>query len=341
MDEVRDAYKLGLSVTAVLCATCEDRQQCLHMQLKDRAEASQHTVSTMARMRHRQLSRGAAGREFVRIDENCIDLLRPCVKVRLPVLRLVLLAVKHSHDFASQNSDPDIQATRDFLEVVLLCGKQVTTAFENATSHVALHPAQTAAKPKLADFVLMKGLRRSGIDGKKMVIADAMHLLIGFACGELVSCRLQVTRGKKDDKETALVGVWETQLPLDGNGRLTSSVILADATANAEMLSRIIAHPVNDITPQGSIRYEKRVVQIPLDIKRGTKVEVFLKTVRGILVANPSKTRVGPSSVTATTCRTCRGWATCSANELSRAPILVQVTTGPRMNGRNLVSICY
>lgn len=293
MDEVDDAYRLGISVTAALCATCKFRKQCDHVRLKDHAEGSLHSVSTMARMKQRQLARAANGRELVRVDENCIDLLRPCDTVRLPELGLALLAVRTAHSFATQNSDPDIRATEDFLKGVLTSGKQLTIALEHFDSDRCLIPESCVEKPKLADFVLMKGLRQSGIDKNTTVIADAMHLLIGFACGELSKCCLQVSRGKSGNMERTLVGVWETQLPRDENGQLTSAIVLADATANSEILSQLIDEPVIDITPQGSVRHQKRVMQIPRDIKRGTTVDVFLKEVRGILIANPNKARVG------------------------------------------------
>ena len=90
-----------------------------------------------------------------------------------------------------------------------------------------------------------------------------------------------------------MVGVWHTDLPRNQNGSLSSPILFSDATANPDILRRVLGEEVTDITPRKAIRHHKRVLQIPLDIKRTTKSSTFLQSVRGILLTFPNKQRVG------------------------------------------------
>lgn len=292
MDEVMKLYKLGIFVPSALCSTCEFRKDCPHINEKDRAEAAPHSVATMARMELNQLSRIGSGRDFIKIDENCLNLLRPLVKVGVDDLRAVVEAVKASLRFISQADDLDIKKCSDFFKTLKEIGEATIAAITDASTTCSLPVGETGKLPKLAEFVMTKGFQRAKTESRKK-LADAKELLFGIVSGELHRCVIQVDQEPDGEFTKSIVGVWKTDLPRNDDGEIACPIIFADGTSAPELLMKIISEPVIDITPKGAIQTHKRVVQVPIDIKRSTRPAAFLNLVRGLLVANPSKKRVG------------------------------------------------
>ena len=290
-DEVQRLYRIGVSIPSAMCSTCESARGCDHLQSKDRAERALHSVATMARMEHLQLARIGANKDFIKIDENAVNLLRPTVKVEPEHLRAVLNAVEAAsqHDITSNHPD-----TKVFFEMVASCGRDLLAGLENATACTDIPVPNRQDAPPMVEFLLAKGYRKSGVDASKAGLASAKNLLFGFACGELMRCVVQVDHDeRRKEAVKSLVGVWATELPRDAQGHLKCPVVFADGTADTEILAAILSDTVIDITPAHRIRPAHRIVQIPLDIKRSTSAESFLEMVRGIMIANPTKKRIG------------------------------------------------
>jgi hypothetical protein len=290
-DEVERLYRLGVSIPSAMCSTCEFARQCQHLSSKDKAERASHSVATMARMEHFQLARIGANKDFVKIDENAVDLLRPTVKVDADHLRAVLNAVEAAAQYDFTSSNPDAKV---FFNLVASHARDLLAGLETATACTEIPvPNRQDALP-MVEFLLTKGYRKAGVDSTKTGLAPAKDLLFGFSCGELIRCMVQVDHDeRRKEAVKSIVGVWAMDLPRDAQGHLKCPVVFADGTADAELLTAIIGETVTDITPSGRICPAKRVVQIPLDIKRGTRAEAFLEMVRGIMVANPTKKRIG------------------------------------------------
>lgn len=291
-EKVQKLYRLGISIPSALCSTCEFRTGCPHLSEKDKAESAPHSIGTMARMEERQLARVGASKEFVKIDENAINLLRPCVKVPAENVRAVLAAVEAAARLTTNSSD--FQKGKESLQAVASRGGKLLAALETATTCTDV-PIPIHIRPHaVVEFLLAKGFRQARIDPRSSEIAEAKKLLFGFASGELIRCVIQVDydeKGQQQDK--FLVGVWATGLPRDTQGRVKCPIVFADGTADAELLQMLVGEPVVDITPPGYITPARRLVQIPVDVKRATKAESFLEIVRGIMIADPSKKRVG------------------------------------------------
>lgn len=290
-DEVQRMYRLGVSVPSALCSTCDFARRCPHIQSKDNAERASHSVATMARMEYLQLARIGANKEFIKVDEDAVSLLRPTVKVDPDHLRAVLNAVEAASQHELTSCEPDAKA---FFGTLASCGSKLLTHLENATACTDIPVPNRTDAPPMVEFLLTKGYKTAGVDSTKAGLATAKDLLFGFACGQLTRCVVQVDHDeRRKGPEKCLVGVWTTELPHDVNGQLKCPIVFADGTADAEILADIIGEPVIDITPAGRISPAKRIVQVPLDIKRSTSAESFLEIVRGIMIANPSKTRIG------------------------------------------------
>lgn len=291
-DEVERLYRVGISIPSALCSACEYQGGCPHLSEKDRAEAAPHSIGTMARMEESQLARIGATKEFIKVDENAINLLRPFAKVGADDLRAVLVAVEAAIQLAANLSD--FHQGQAFLQVMVSGGTKLLSAIAHATTCMDIPIPKRTDQPAMVDFLMAKGFRQAKIDAKQSKIAEAKKLLTGFTGGELLRCVVQVDRSENGQKEGKfLVGVWATALPRNANGRVKCPIVFADGTADAELLQMLIGDPVVDITPPGHIKPARRLVQIPIDIKRSTTAESFLETVRGIMIANPTKTRIG------------------------------------------------
>lgn len=291
-DDVQRLYRLGISIPSALCSTCEVHRNCPHLSEKDIAEAAHHSIGTMARMEESQLARIGAAKEFIKIDENAINLLRPLAKVGADDLRAVLVAVEAASQLAASSSD--FRHSKAFLQALMSSGTQLLSAIAHATTCTDIPIPKSTDHPAVVEFLMAKGFRQARIDAKQSKIAEAKKLLFGLAGGELLRCVVQVDDSENGQKEgTFLVGVWATALPRNANGRVKCPIVFADGTADAEMLQLLIGEPVVDITPPGHVKPARRLVQIPVDVKRSTTAESFLEIVRGIMVANPTKKRIG------------------------------------------------
>ena len=72
-----------------------------------------------------------------------------------------------------------------------------------------------------------------------------------------------------------------------------TTVWLADATADRELLEAGIGRAIHDGTPDGRLELQKSVTQIERDITRKTSPETLKAILRGVLVERPDANRVG------------------------------------------------
>ncbi|QDU94126.1 primase alpha helix C-terminal domain-containing protein [Lignipirellula cremea] len=293
MEQAAQHYKFGIVVPSALCSTCEFQTDCPHVSERQRAEAAPHTVGTMARMEGGSLARVGANRGLIRIDEDSLNLLRPTVKTSISAVRRFTLAVEAAIDFERRITDADVSACVPFLVKMKASCEEIAAAAERADADEAIPVEDGLPIPKMLEFVLKKGFDLSGLESKTGDLAAAKKVLVGLVSGELRRCVIQVWTDDSKGREEAVVGVWQTELPVDKNGSLNTTVLLSDATADSTLLRRVLGKELIDITPAVTVRRQRRVVQVPLDVKRSTTSGSFLKILRGLLLAFPDKRRVG------------------------------------------------
>ena len=292
MAEVKVSYQYGTVVPAALCVTCEFSRDCPHLQQRAAAEQSPHTVGTMARLEQDSLARVGMTKALIRVDEDALRFLRPMVKASLPAIKKLRLVVETAAEFTAKSEDPHIRSTKAFLLAMRDWAGNLLTIAKTADQEISIPLKDGIGVPRALEFVVKKGFELEEIKSKRDELAQAKRLLVGLTSGEVRRCVLQVHK-EKGDLTKSVVGVWHTDLPRNQNGSLSSPILFSDATANPDILRRVLGEEVTDITPRKAIRHHKRVLQIPLDIKRTTKSSTFLQSVRGILLTFPNKQRVG------------------------------------------------
>ena len=122
-DEARIAQQAGLDVGIALCPRCPHYQKCLYQTLRKQARNAKHAVATHARAAH-SLFAPAINRQMVFIHEDCLNLLRPVLRITskktgnsasLPDLENVLLVAKQANRHAKAMQD---QAKVEFSAVL-------------------------------------------------------------------------------------------------------------------------------------------------------------------------------------------------------------------------------
>lgn len=103
---------------------------------------------------------------------------------------------------------------------------------------------------------------------------------------------MTATTQKPIDQKTTtmkkmIVGIWKNLPPEN------AVVIFNDATANREDLEALLGRTVVDITPEGHLANQKRVVQFPIDLTRHASPTRFLAVLRGILIEFPAARQIG------------------------------------------------
>ncbi len=301
MDEVNRQYKYAIVVPSALCSTCEYRTGCPHLAARELAEKARHSVGTMARMENASLARIGANKELIRIDEDSINLLRPKEKASVQVVSRFLGALEAAISFVERNrhashdreGDSETLTCLAFLRQMKRTGEKLVSnaTFANADMEVSI--GCRVAAPKNLEFLLKKGFELSGIESKSGELGRAKKVLVGLVSGELQRCVIQVTKDCKERSVKAVVGVWQTELPRKADCSFTAPILFSDATADKELLETVLGLPIIDITPKAFVANQRRVFQVPLDVKRNTAKEQFFKILRGLLVRFPDKKRVG------------------------------------------------
>jgi hypothetical protein len=143
---------------------------------------------------------------------------------------------------------------------------------------------------------LYRAIRQQGIGNHD---ADAVQLVTRAAAGELLSLEVVTDATERtvdgDDGQQRvdrrlhhyLVGRWRPAIPAG------ASVIMLDATSDADNVAAVAGRPVDDRTPAGRIEGAHQVVQITDDITRGASSRTVAGIVDAFLIANPGVTRLG------------------------------------------------
>jgi hypothetical protein len=239
----------------------------------------------MARLQNHTLCQVGQNKKLVRIDEDCINFLRPTQKAKLDTMRLLLPAFQISFQFAKNSTNPDFAQCEPILKSLIHELNELIERADSVTSETEVKVPFPSTIPVAHEFVLNVGLRTLPINRD---LAAATRIMIGIASGRLRRLVIQVSQHWQGT-EKHFLGVCETKLPENPDQIL----ILSDATADRELLQKILVRPLVDITPQGHVAPHHRIVQIPIDVKRTTEDSSVVALLRDIMISNPTKSRIG------------------------------------------------
>jgi hypothetical protein len=300
--DARIAQNAGLNVGEALCPDCKFAKNCTYQLLREKARTARHSVCTHARASSSAFD-AIGDRSLVFIHENCIDLLRPTVRVadarrsRIEPSLADLLFVRQlaQHALALVSGWKD-QEKIDFFAVLHQATEELANYLQpkpeappdqQEKRAVRLPLRQPHPRPKGCDFVLFRAMETVGVRPH----GNALQLCQGHACGELHDLALVndefFAKGGPKRLQRALVGVWRVDPPAHAR------IWFEDATGNLEILSRLVGRPIQDCTPQGQLQYAVPPVQFPDDVTRRTSGNIVRGMIRGLLTLQPDARKVG------------------------------------------------
>jgi uncharacterized protein DUF3854 len=281
-DDAEKAMRWGLSPSSALCPHCAMSDMCEFRDGVDEAMQSCHRIATHGRATFSMKSL-AEGAKYITIHEDPRGFLCPTTEAS-GGFQSVATAVREAIGKVWAKPDQTLRfALQQIENVAHMLAEQVATA---ETTHVISVPEPIISPPRL-DALLFDALTASEAE----VGAEALKICRAITAGDAEEVVVRVDRMiGKDRKEVIrrmIVVVQRTKLPDD------VTIWLSDATADPAEIEALAGRPIANRTPPGLIQLQHDVVQLPVDIKKGTSRTTVLKTVRGILAQYPDARRIG------------------------------------------------
>lgn len=280
--QAEQAMAHGLSVSGALCQSCEHKLSCVYWQGMNAAETAEHSIATHHRAAL-SMNSIAKGKRFIDIHEDPAGLLRPSISISANFDAVAQVAHDAKRDCLKTDwkmKDAPFFALME--EYAVWINDLLATVKESGTVEIP----DSRTPPATADATLLRAMKNLDVwpDG------DAVRIAKGLAAGEFCSVCIQVDpiliAGGKQDVRKKITAYRQTKFP-------PSAVVwLNDATANAAELAAICNLPVIDRTPGGRIEQRHPIVQIPIDLKKSTATNVFLRTL-AIAIRRSNKQRIG------------------------------------------------
>lgn len=283
IDAVAKVQAAGLTPGATVCRTCPHRDGCLYFEQMDAAKDADHAIAT-----HQRFARSpgiATGKSYVAAHENSDDMIRPMVAFSKDDLVEVAEVIAEARFQAGKYGDLYLHG---FLLTVEMWIEHLIECMDAAaeTTHVMVRYENE--RPKNLQSRLWKAIRTAA---EVTIKGDTLRAVIGLATGDLHSWAVQVDTvkgaGGTDKVIKSFVAIWQPPLPN------SSPVWFADATGNAETISRLSERQVTDRTPAGRLERQVEPIQVTHDITRRTKPAKVAGWLRGVLASHPDATRVG------------------------------------------------
>jgi hypothetical protein len=298
------AQNAGLNVGEALCPECKFAKNCTYQILREKARTARHSVCTHARASSSAFD-AIGDRSLVFIHENCIDLLRPTVRVAgsrknpgepcLADLVAVRQVAQHASLLVSTWRDEKkitffaalLQATEELANHLQPEQEETGDAPPDQPRAVRLPLRDPLPRPQRCDSVLFRAMEDIGVKPH----GNALQLCLGHACGELHALALVTddfyAKGGKKRLQRALIGVWKVDPPAGAR------IWFEDATGNLEIISRLVEKPIQDLTPHGRLEYAVPPVQFSDDVTRRTSGNIVRGSLRGLLTLQRNAKKVG------------------------------------------------
>lgn len=281
-DVARRAQSLGLVAGAAVCPSCPFKTGCTYRAAVKAAEESPYRVCTAERMRRSDTP--AEGMQVVVIDEMPEAVLAPTLTVTVRQLAAVdhlAHAIQHYwHSSANDDQKTFASAMQQVVASIHEACRSLTTA---GTCRVDLMHGMKV--PKRWQRLLMESIHQVGVGAD--LHPDALALVTRAAAGELDRLEVVTDQTKRGRLVHFVVGSWKPTLPTG------AAVVLLDATATAEDVAAAVGGQVNDCTPAGHLAPVRPVVQLPVDISRGTAASTVAGYIESFLAAHPDVRRLG------------------------------------------------
>lgn len=280
--EASFALDCGLPVATAVCPSCLHRKYCTYHDELSEAEYSRHAAATHKRV-SMTAGKVAKGRRFISVDEDAVDMFSPIAEVSGGMAEVVAIAglakqaAALEQDMSLQHFFFRMENTAQYL------GERLFYAPETA----ALDMGHPAGHPPKVDSTLLRVIKKTGIRPGK----DPLRICRAMAAGDLESINIRVDEvlGAKREKviRRSIQAVWRVRFPD------SCTVWLNDSTASLAEIEAVSGRATIDGTPSGRVRQQHSVIQIPIDIQKGTGPKVVVDNLRGVLAALPGYTRIG------------------------------------------------
>jgi len=306
------AENLGLPVMKTICPGCRHRERCAahgyHRQLIAAREASV-TLCTHKRLEFSGFTELTAGREYVSIHENPVDLLLPrseaseadLVRVQGVLHRLLndprhldwfgddLCVDDEGHRYADAELAIRKQRLYEFGQHLATLVDQLVETVRSTEQTAPWQPPPGPRPPQGIERLLYYATR----DAHAVFDGQPWRFLLTAAAGEFCSSAILVAerrvKGRGDTPDLRRTAIGFRRNRPSRHARTWFN----DATLDADRLTTILGEPVQDCTPDGQIPLQKKAVQILRDLTRSSSPEVAASVVRGVLADRPHFRRVG------------------------------------------------
>lgn len=311
--EADAAEQLGFSVMQTVCPACSHRVTCEQsgylQQIKSVRQASV-VLSTHQRAAHTGLRELSAGRKYVSIHENPIDLLRPGVAVTFADLLQVQMVLNRmlkdptfldwfgdhgkvdddGHRYPDQELAVRKERQLEFVRSLANMVDRLVLELQSAQCTTEWHHDQPCRRPEGIEQTLFFATRVAGMTTK----GQPWRFILAAATGELHTAAIiaskQFHKGGGQNRpfmDKVVVGFRNNTPHPD------AVTWFNDATITPARLQSILGIPVNDRTPPGQLRLQRKAVQVPRDITRRTSAGIVQNTLRGVLCDRHAFERVG------------------------------------------------
>jgi ribosomal protein S25 len=309
--EADTAEAMGFPVVKAVCPTCPRRKECQQSGYLGQLMAVQKAdvaLCTHKRAEYTGLAQLCEGRPYVSIHEDPLHIVRPRVTLLdvdlLPLQVLVtrLLNDPRSLDWFGADQAVDDDGNRYHAAELVVRRERLYEACRQLAALLdALERAIVSAQqltewcvPESASLPmgferLLYGMARAA---RVSFEGSPWRFLLAAIAGQFVSAAIQVHRkpprnGRPEIVSKAIVGFRHNAPPL------TAVTWFNDATGSAQQLEQALGRPVQVRTPSGRIDRQRKAVQIPRDISRGTSPRVVASLLRGVLADRPQFQRIG------------------------------------------------
>lgn len=277
-DEAEQVLNVGLSVSGALCPRCEHNPDCEYQATLKLAESSRHSIATHHRgaLSFEQL---AEGRQYISIHEDSAEFLRPGVEIADGLEQVAdvadeAISLAVNRQYGSEPDRSEEYLFRRMYDIATELAELLRTGPRTTSIELPFPTGMPCgAEMRFYDAIKGTGIRPNG---------DAVQLVKCLATGEVEELVLRVDevfgRGGQKRACRSICGIRQTRLPTN------ATIWLSDATAGRDDIEALAGRSVQDMTPQGNLVRQHPVLQIAMDVTKGTKRPTVVSMVRGVMI---------------------------------------------------------
>lgn len=280
--EAEEAMGYGLSVSSAVCLTCLSMNGCEYHLVMTLASEATHSICTHRRA-ELSFESVAKGRKYISIHEDAISVLQGESEFSSGLATIATIADAARMKVMGREDKTLAHFFHKMAEAACWLQEQL----RGAETTSSLPVPSPAGKPIGVDVRLLNAIR----EVKLSPYPESLQICRGLASGEIDRLHVRVdtifTKGKETAIRRSIVATTVNTLPDD------AAIWFNDATADPEEIEEIIDRPIINLTPKGRLATLHDVLQVPLDITKGTSPKTFVAVLRGVLAAFPGYHQIG------------------------------------------------